>query len=132
MPTKEKLEGIDIALVRYILETYLKRVSSSNVLLILPYVYELTIVLICAEAGLETTLDKYCISEYEDWRLLLRVRNICSHNIYDTKTVRRELTELLNSRILYDVFVALNISQVLYLQLHYSIVFLLRKENIYE
>lgn len=69
MPTKD----IDEEIVRYLLHKYLKEVNS--VLWILPYVYELSIVLICKKAGESVSL---------------------------------------------------------YLQLHYSIVFLLRKENIYE
>lgn len=60
MPTKD----IDLGLVRSILFSYVQKVNSSNVLWILPYIYELSIVLLCA-----------------------RARNVCSHNIYDTKSV---------------------------------------------
>lgn len=105
MPTKDRLEDI----VRYLLHKYLKEVNS--VLWILPYVYELSIVLICKKAGLTTVNDKY-----DGWRLLLCARNMCSHNIYNAEDILRDVGE----------------SVSLYLQLHYSIVFLLRKENIYE
>lgn len=43
MPTKD----IDEEIVRYLLHKYLKEVNSVSVLWILPYVYELSIVLIC-------------------------------------------------------------------------------------
>lgn len=51
MPTKD----IDEEIVRYLLHKYLKEVNS--VLWILPYVYELSIVLICKKAGLTTVND---------------------------------------------------------------------------
>ena len=77
---------------------YLTQVNCTSVVWVLPYVYELVIV---------------------------KARNACSHNIYDSATVRDKLSD-----ILYSIFTELGIE--LYLQLHYSIVFLLRKENIYE
>lgn len=77
MPTKDHLSKIDEEHVLYLLQLYLTQVNSTSVVWVLPYVYELVIVLICKRGGL-------------------------------------------------------GISQTLYLQLHYSIVFLLRKENIYE
>lgn len=125
MPTKDRLK--DIGLVRSILFSYVQKVNSSNVLWILPYIYELSIVLLCARAEMEYPVDKYCITRYSGWKLLLRARNVCSHNIYDTKSVRSALRALL-----FEIMTELGISQSLCMQLYYSIVFLLRKENIYE
>lgn len=124
MPTKDRLEDIDEEIVRYLLHKYLKEVNSVSVLWILPYVYELSIVLICKKAGLTTVNDKYCSDKYDGWRLLLRARNMCSHNIYNAEDIKE--------RVLFDILRDVGESVSLYLQLHYSIVFLLRKENIYE
>lgn len=107
MPTKDHLSKIDEEHVLYLLQLYLTQVNSTSVVWVLPYVYELVIVLV-------------------------KARNACSHNIYDSATVRDKLSAILLSNILYSIFTELGISQTLYLQLHYSIVFLLRKENIYE
>lgn len=127
MPTKDRLEDIDEEIVRYLLHKYLKEVNSVSVLWILPYVYELSIVLICKKAGLTTVNDKY-----DGWRLLLRARNMCSHNIYNAEDIKEILELLMNKRVLFDILRDVGESMSLYLQLHYSIVFLLRKENIYE
>ena len=81
MPTKDRLKDIDLGLVRSILFSYVQKVNSSNVLWILPYIYELSIVLLCA-----------------------RARNVCSHNIYDTKSVRSALRALLKSPVLFNSF----------------------------
>lgn len=132
MPTKDRLEDIDEEIVRYLLHKYLKEVNSVSVLWILPYVYELSIVLICKEAGLTTVNDKYCSDKYDGWRLLLRARNMCSHNIYNAEDIKEILELLMNKRVLFDILRDVGESVSLYLQLHYSIVFLLRKENIYE
>lgn len=132
MPTKDRLKDIDLGLVRSILFSYVQKVNSSNVLWILPYIYELSIVLLCARAEMEYPVDKYCITRYSGWKLLLRARNVCSHNIYNTKSVRSALRALLKSPVLFEIMTELGISQSLCMQLYYSIVFLLRKENIYE
>lgn len=112
MPTKDRLKDIDLGLVRSILFSYVQKVNSSNVLWILPYIYELSIVLLCARAEMEYPVDKYCITRYSGWKLLLRA--------------------LLKSPVLFEIMTELGISQSLCMQLYYSIVFLLRKENIYE
>ena len=123
MPTKD----IDEEIVRYLLHKYLKEVNSVSVLWILPYVYELSIVLICKKAGLTTVNDKYCSDKYDGWRLLLR-----AHNIYNAEDIKEILELLMTKRVLFDILRDVGESVSLYLQLHYSIVFLLRKENIYE
>lgn len=86
MPTKD----IDLGLVRSILFSYVQKVNSSNVL--------------CARAEMEYPVDKYCITRYSGWKLLLRARNVCSHNIYDTKSVRSALRALLKSPVLFNSF----------------------------
>lgn len=93
MPTKDIGEEI----VRYLLHKYLKEVNS--VLWILPYVYELSIVLICKKAGLTTVNDKY-----DGWRLLLRARNMCSHNIYNAEDIKEILELLMTKRVLFNSF----------------------------
>lgn len=98
MPTKD----IDEEIVRYLLHKYLKDVNS--VLWILPYVYELSIVLICKKAGLTTVNDKYCSDKYDGWRLLLRARNMCSHNIYNAEDIKEMLELLMNKRVLFNSF----------------------------
>ena len=103
MPTKDRLKDIDLGLVRSILFSYVQKVNSSNVLWILPYIYELSIVLLCARAEMEYPVDKYCITRYSGWKLLLRARNVCSHNIYDTKSVRSALRALLKSPVLFEI-----------------------------
>lgn len=77
-------------------------------------------------------LHKYCSDKYDGWRLLLRARNMCSHNIYNAEDIKEILELLMNKRVLFDILCDVGESVSLYLQLHYSIVFLLRKENIYE
>lgn len=98
MPTKD----IDEEIVRYLLHKYLKEVNS--VLWILPYVYELSIVLICKKAGLTTVNDKYCSDKYDGWRLLLCARNMCSHNIYNAEDIKEILELLMNKRVLFNSF----------------------------
>lgn len=87
MPTKDRLE-----IVRYLLHKYLKEVNS--VLWILPYVYELSIVLICKKAGLTTVNDKY-----DGWRLLLRTRNM-----YNAEDIKEILELLMTKRVLFNSF----------------------------
>lgn len=128
MPTKDHLSKIDEEHVLYLLQLYLTQVNSTSVVWVLPYVYELVIVLICKRGGLDKAEDRYCSTLFSEWIVLVKARNACSHNIYDSATVRDKLSAIL----LYSIFTELGISQTLYLQLHYSIVFLLRKENIYE
>ena len=123
MPTKDHLSKIDEEHVLYLLQLYLTQVNSTSVVWVLPYVYELVIVLICKRGGLDKAEDRYCSTLFSEWIVLVKARNACSHNIYDSATVRDKLSA---------IFTELGISQTLYLQLHYSIVFLLRKENIYE
>lgn len=104
MPTKDRLEDIDEEIVRYLLHKYLKEVNSVSVLWILPYVYELSIVLICKKAGLTTVNDKYCSDKYDGWRLLLCARNMCSHNIYNAEDIKEILELLMNKRVLFNSF----------------------------
>lgn len=132
MPTKDKLEDIDEEIVRYLLSKYLREVNSTSVLWILPYIYELSIILICKEAGLLTVNDKYCSDKYDGWRLLLRARNVCSHNIYNADDIKELLELLINKQVLFNILRDIGEPISIYMQLHYSIVFLLRKENIYE
>lgn len=132
MPTKDRLEDIDEEIVRYLLSKYLREVNSTSVLWILPYIYELSIILICKEAGLLTVNDKYCSDKYDGWRLLLRARNVCSHNIYNADDIKELLELIINKQVLFNILRDIGESVSIYMQLHYSIVFLLRKENIYE
>lgn len=132
MPTKDRLEDIDEEIVRYLLSKYIREVNSTSVLWILPYIYELSIILICKEAGLLTVNDKYCSDKYDGWRLLLRARNVCSHNIYNADDIKELLELLINKQVLFNILRDIGESVSIYMQLHYSIVFLLRKENIYE
>lgn len=132
MPTKDRLEDIDEEIVRYLLHKYLKEVNSVSVLWILPYVYELSIILLCKKARLTAVNDKYCSDKYDGWRLLLCARNVCSHSIYNAEDIKEMLELLMNKHLLFDILRDVGESVSLYLQLHYSIVFLLRKENIYE
>lgn len=132
MPTKDLLSNIDENIVMRLLRLYLQRVDSVSVVWILPYVYELSVVLLCKRGGLLRVEDKYCSGKFSGWTILLQARNVCSHNIYDSTRVKSNLNSVVHSNILYDVLSELGIETELYLQLHYSIVFLLRKENIYE
>lgn len=132
MPTKDPLTKVDENHVLYLLKLYLTQVDSVSVVWVLPYVYELAIVLLCKRGGLDKAEDNYCSSLFSNWIVLLKARNTCSHNIYNSEAVRARLRAILNSNILYDVMSKLGVETELYLQLHYSIVFLLRKENIYE
>lgn len=84
MPTKDRLEDIDEEIVRYLLHKYLKEVNSVSVLWILPYVYELSIVLICKKAGLTTVND--------------------SHNIYNAEDIKEILELLMTKRVLFNSF----------------------------
>lgn len=132
MPTKDHLSKIDEEHALYLLRLYLTQVNSTSVVWVLPYVYELVIVLICKRGGLDKAEDRYCSTLFSEWIVLVKARNACSHNIYDSATVRDKLSAILLSNILYSIFTELGIEIELYMQLHYSIVFLLRKENIYE
>lgn len=132
MPTKDHLSKINEEIVLYLLRLYLRQCNSVSVVWILPYVYELVIVLLCKRGGLDKAEDRYCSSVFNGWFVLLKARNTCSHNVYDTDAVRDKLAAVVHSNILYDVLSELGLETELYLQLHYSVVFLLRKENIYE
>lgn len=132
MPTKDPLSKINEETVLYLLRLYLRQCNSVSVIWVLPYVYELAIVLLCKRGGLDKAEDRYCSSLFSGWFVLLKARNTCSHNVYDTDDVRDKLATVVRSNILYSVLTKLGIEIELYMQLHYSIVFLLRKENIYE
>lgn len=132
MPTKDLLSKINEKTVLYLLRLYLRQCNSVSVVWVLPYVYELAIVLLCKRGGLDKAEDRYCSSLFSEWFVLLKARNTCSHNVYDTDAVRDKLAAVVRSNILYSVLTKLGIEIELYMQLHYSIVFLLRKENIYE
>lgn len=100
MPTKD----IDLGLVRSILFSYVQKVNSSNVLWILPYIYELSIVLLCARAEMEYPVDKYCITRYSGWKLLLRARNVCSHNIIRNYDRAGDISISMHAAVLFNSF----------------------------
>lgn len=82
MPTKDHLSKINEEIVLYLLRLYLRQCNSVSVVWVLPYVYELAIVLLCKRGGLDKAEDRYCSSVFNGWFVLLKARNTCSHNIY--------------------------------------------------
>lgn len=105
MPTREDLEKIDIDTIKEMLYVVFVKVENYHEAAYkLQLLYELAVVFISKSRGEKYANDNVCRDVFgSSWTYVLRVNNSLRHNAYNKSTIEKDITNALESTVLYDI-----------------------------
>lgn len=103
MSTKEDLSICIEEDIKELLISILSHINKRELYFAIQQLYELSAVIISIQNKHNKVHDSVCKQVISDWTVLLSVRNIISHNLYNQRVVLTSLKRLYNSPVLLDV-----------------------------